>query len=157
MQVGRVRRSVQQRDIACISDSLAQRTTLVARIVQDQGDRHLYAQGSQLPSHLADACGVDVGEMGEGDPLVRDRMERAQHVKALPPTWGFDPAPGEAPEVSQKRAEDNMRCLYKKDRPLTSVRLGSAGLQLFFDTPLAPQGRLGLAATRPCDVADRGV
>jgi hypothetical protein len=42
----------------------------------------------------------------------------------LPPTRCFDPAPREAPEVSQKRAEDKMRCIHKKDRTLTSLRLG---------------------------------
>ena len=84
-------------------------------------------------------------------------MERAQHVQTLPPTRRFDPTPGEAPQVAKKRAEDTRRCIHKKDRALTSLRFGSAGLQLFFATPLAPQGRLWLAAPRPYAVAARGV
>ena len=36
-----------------------------------------------------------------------------------------------------------MRCIYKKDRPLTSVCLGSAGLQLFLLLLLHLRGAFG--------------
>jgi len=57
-------------------------------------------------------------------------MERPQHIEALAPTRDFDPTAGEAPEVPQKRAEDNMGSLPKKDCPLTGLRFGQARFQL---------------------------
>ncbi len=49
-------------------------------------------------------------------------MERAEPIETLPPTGRLDPTPGEAPKIPKKRAEDNMRRIYKKDGSLT--RLG---------------------------------
>jgi hypothetical protein len=55
---------------------------------------------------------------------VGDRIQRAQDIEALPPTRGFDPAPHETPEVTQKRAEDEMGRIHKKHRAFTGVRFG---------------------------------
>ena len=62
--------------------------------------------------------------IGNRDHLVRDRIEGAQHIKALPPTRCFDPTPGEAPQVAKKRAKDKMCRIHKKDGTLTSVGFG---------------------------------
>ena len=53
-----------------------------------------------------------------------DRIQRAQDIEALPPARGFDPASRETPEVTQKRAEDKMGRIHKKDRSLTGFRFG---------------------------------
>ena len=55
---------------------------------------------------------------------MRDGMERAEHIETLPPARRFDPTPGEAPQISKKRAEDKMRRIYKKDSPLTRLCFG---------------------------------
>jgi hypothetical protein len=55
---------------------------------------------------------------------MRDGMERTEHIAPLPPAGRFDPTPSEAPKIPQKRAEDNMRRLYKKDGSLTRLGFG---------------------------------
>jgi hypothetical protein len=55
---------------------------------------------------------------------VGNRIQRAQNIAALPPARGVDPAPRETPEVTQKRAEDNMGRIHPKDRSLTGLRFG---------------------------------
>jgi hypothetical protein len=55
---------------------------------------------------------------------MRDGMERAEHIEPLPPAGRFDPTPGEAPEIPQKRAEDKMRRIHKKDGTLTRLCVG---------------------------------
>jgi hypothetical protein len=55
---------------------------------------------------------------------MRDGMECAEHIETLPPTGRFDPTPGEAPQIPQKRAEDKMRRIHKKDGTLTRLCVG---------------------------------
>jgi hypothetical protein len=55
---------------------------------------------------------------------MRDGMERAEHIKTLPPTGRFDPTPGEAPKIPKKCAEDKMRRIHKKDGTLTRLCFG---------------------------------
>ena len=73
---------------------------------------------------MADTLGIDVGQISDGDDLVGDRIQGAQDIEALPPARGFDPAPCETPQVPQKRAEDEMGRIDKKDRAFTGVRVG---------------------------------
>jgi hypothetical protein len=68
--------------------------------------------------------GIDVGQRGDGDHFVGDRIERAQDTEALPPTGRLDPAPDETPQVTEKRAEDKMRRIHKKDRTLSRPGFG---------------------------------
>jgi hypothetical protein len=63
---------------------------------------------------------------------VGDRMERAQDTEALPPTGRLDPTPGETPEVTEKRAEDKMRRIHKKDSMLPRACFLSSGALTFF-------------------------
>ena len=79
----------------------------------------------------------------------------AQHVKALPPTRRFDPTPGEAPEVSKKRAEDKMRGIHKRQYAYQlALRLSVAPTFLILLLHL----RVAFGGSNPtCDVADRGV
>jgi hypothetical protein len=156
VQVGRVSRSVPPRDAERVSDGLHQRTTLGARIVQDQGDGHLSTQGPQLPQSLADTLSIDVREVGDGYPLMRDGMECPEHLETLPPAGRFDPTLGAAPEIPKKRPEDTRRHIHKKDGTLTRLCFGSAWLHLFFDTLPAHRGRLWLTVCRPCDGGARG-
>jgi hypothetical protein len=156
VQVGRVRWSGQQRDAKRGSDGLDQGTTLVARLVQAQGERPWQPQSPQLPPSLADTLRIAVWEVSDGDPLMWDGMERAEPMDTLPPAGRFDPPPGAAPEIPQKRAEDQMRRIHKKDGPLPRVGVGEAWLHLFFDPLPAQRGRLGLAGSRPCDGGARG-
>jgi hypothetical protein len=53
---------------------------------------------------------------------VGDRIQRAQDSEALPPARRFDPAPRETPQVSQKRTEDKMGRIDKKDGAFTDLR-----------------------------------
>jgi hypothetical protein len=46
----------------------------------------------------------------------------AQDIEALPSARRFDPTPCETPQVTQKRAEDNMSRIDKKDGAFTGVR-----------------------------------
>jgi hypothetical protein len=55
---------------------------------------------------------------------VGDRIQRAQNIEALSPARGFDPAPRETPEVTQKGTEDKMGRIHKKDRAFTGLRFG---------------------------------
>lgn len=71
---------------------------------------------------------MDKVELSDGDHLMRDGMERAEHIETLPPAGRFDPTPGEAPEIPQKRTEDKMRRIHKKDRTLPRAGFGQAGL-----------------------------
>jgi hypothetical protein len=103
---------------------LYQGTALVAGIVQDEGNGDLQPQFNQLTQQLANTLGVDVGQIRDGDDLMRDRIQGPQDIEALPPARGFDPAPGKTPEIPQKRAEDKMGRIHKKDRSLTGVRFG---------------------------------
>jgi hypothetical protein len=64
---------------------------------------------------------MDGGQIRDRDDRVGDRIERAQHIEVLSPTGRLDLAPNETPEVSEKRAEDKMRRLHKKDRTLTGA------------------------------------
>jgi hypothetical protein len=53
---------------------------------------------------------------------VGDRIPGAQDIEALPSARRFDPTPCETPQVTQKRAEDNMSRIDKKDGAFTGVR-----------------------------------
>jgi hypothetical protein len=53
---------------------------------------------------------------------VGDRIQRTQDIEALPPTRCFDPAPRETPQVPQKRTEDKMGRIDKKDSTFTGLR-----------------------------------
>ena len=76
---------------------------------------------------MADALGIDGGQRGDGDHVVGDSIERTQNTEVLPLTGRFDPAPGEAPEVTKECAEDKMRRIHKKDRTLPRACFLSSG------------------------------
>jgi hypothetical protein len=156
VQVGRGSRSVQQRDAERVSHRLDERPTVVARMVQAQGDRHLQTEGVQLPQYLTATLSMDGRAVSDGAHHMRESRERASPLETWPPAGRFEPTPGQAPKSPQKRAEDPMRRLYQKDGTLTRLGCGSARRPRFFATLPAPRGRLWLAGSRPGDGGARG-
>ncbi len=84
-----------------------------------------------LPDDRVELVVVGISRMDDRDGLVGNGIDRAEHVETLSSTRRFDPNAFHAPHKRQKCTVDEMRCIDKKDRTLTSFRFIQSGLQVF--------------------------
>ena len=87
VEVGRVGGQKLQVDAQSPGVGLHQRAPLVAGVVQKEGERNVPGaiEGGQLAEQRTDTLGRDIRFVGEEVNLPTDRIQRPQHVEALPP------------------------------------------------------------------------
>jgi len=90
---------------------LHQLAPLVAGVVQKEGERNVPGaiEGGQLAEQRTDALGRDIRFVGEEVNLPTDRIQRSQHVEALPSRWRAYKHPCKTPQGTQERAVNKVR------------------------------------------------
>lgn len=64
--------------------------------------------------------------------LPTDRIQRPQHVEALPSRRRAEEPPGKTPPGTQERAVNKVGGIYEKHHALARLRFGQLGLEVFF-------------------------
>lgn len=115
VQIGRVRRQVQQFDPQLLGQIVYQRALLVACIVQHQGDRQprqrCRRHGTQQQT---DRLGIDVAVVADLDQLVADTVQRRQYIVAFPPGGGAEEQACHTPDHAQERGVHEMRGVHEE-------------------------------------------
>lgn len=97
--------------------------TLIARVVENQRDRHFEMKRFEFSQQLTNAFGIDVRIVRHGDHLQVNWIDGAQHIEALAAARRFDPDAGETPQETQKCAEHEVGRIHKKHGALTRFGL----------------------------------
>ena len=98
IQVGRVRRQVQEFNLERGGQGRDQLTFLVAGVIQDQGNGHPQVQRGELTESLTHRARSNVGVVRHRHQLVGNGVQRSQDIEALAPRWRPDKHPRKAPE-----------------------------------------------------------
>lgn len=106
------------------SQRLNELAALIACVVEDQGDGRLEMERTEFSEQLANGFGIDVRVVRHGDHFKVERINRAQHVKALTTARCFNPDAGETPQATQKSAKHKVRRIHKKHGALTRFGFG---------------------------------
>ena len=103
IKIGRIRRQKKQFDFERGRQILDDLGSLIAGIIQNQGDRRLEIETGDFPEQIADALTVDVGVIDDGDQFVSHGIQSSEDVETLPAGWRFHKESYRAPEISQER------------------------------------------------------
>ncbi len=76
--------------------------TLVASIGQDHGQRDTEVERRKVPQEGTDFRRGNVGVVGDRHEFMGDRVERAQHLEALPPRGGPQEDARHGPEEAEE-------------------------------------------------------
>lgn len=132
IEVWRIRGEKQQLDAKRPSQIQDHAALLITRIVEDERNRNGQSQSHDPTQQLANAVSVDVSVVRNHDKFMRQGVQCAQHVEALPPCGGANKQTRKAPQNPQIRRQNKMRGVYKKDRAVSRFRFCKARFQLFF-------------------------
>lgn len=124
IEIGRVRGQVEQFDAQGCGEGLHQGTALIARIVQDEGDRQPRVRSGQYLQQLADRRGGNVGEIGDREEFMRGGMQSRQDIEALAAGGSFDKQPLHAPENPQKGGKHKVRGIHEGDGAVARLGFG---------------------------------
>src|ERR1035438_6735784 len=111
VEVRRIRGQKLQVDAQSPGVGLHQLAPLVASVVQKEGERNVPGtiEGGQLAEQRTDTLGRDVRFVGEEVNLPTDRIQRPQHVEALPSRGRAYKHPCKTPQGTQECAVNKVR------------------------------------------------
>lgn len=85
VQIGRIAREEEKFDIQRRRQRHDDLTSLITRVVKDDGDGDGKASAGDAVKQIANAVGVNVGIVGDQDEFMRDGVKSPQHIEALTP------------------------------------------------------------------------
>jgi len=129
IQVGRVRRQVQQCDLQFRCQCLDRGVSLILRVVQHERDGALQSTAGDFTKQLTHRVRIDNRYVGHGNQLSCHRVPSSQDVETLPTRRSPNEQPRERPQATQERAENEMGRIDEEHMTVSSLGSVQDGLQ----------------------------
>ena len=98
VQMGRIRREIEEFNPKICGILLHERTPLIAHIIQNNGDREAIPTGREFCEQLTDGVSRHGGLVDDGNEFLGQGIYGTEHIQAMTPGWTGEKEPGETPE-----------------------------------------------------------
>ena len=98
VQMGRIRREIEEFNPKICGILLHERTPLIAHIIQNNGDRESIPTGREFCQQLTDGVCRHGGLVDDSNEFFGESIHGTEHIQAMPPGWTGEKEPSETPE-----------------------------------------------------------